>query len=82
LGGAGRATANLLGSTAEAAAPPKRWDREADVVCVGYGGAGAVTAITAADLGASVIIIEKLPADLSNEIRHTPNTRCSAAHVV
>ena len=55
---------------------------EADVVCVGYGGAGAVAAITAADLGSSVIVIEKQPADTDTEIRHTPNTRSSGAHVV
>jgi succinate dehydrogenase/fumarate reductase flavoprotein subunit len=34
---------------------------EADVVVVGYGGAGATAGITAHDLGASVIIIEKTP---------------------
>jgi 3-oxosteroid 1-dehydrogenase len=82
LGGAGLATAAMHGGNAETAALPAHWDMEVDVVCVGYGGAGAVTAITAADLGASVIILEKQPADLPNEIRHTPNTRCSAAHVV
>ena len=35
------------------------WDREADVVVVGYGGAGAVTAITAHDAGAKVLVLEK-----------------------
>jgi succinate dehydrogenase/fumarate reductase flavoprotein subunit len=33
--------------------------READVIVVGYGGAGAVAAITAHDLGAQVVILEK-----------------------
>ncbi len=33
--------------------------READVIVVGYGGAGAVAAITAHDLGAEVVILEK-----------------------
>jgi succinate dehydrogenase/fumarate reductase flavoprotein subunit len=39
---------------------PIRWDMEADVVCVGYGGAGAVAAIEAHDAGASVLILEKM----------------------
>ena len=37
------------------------WDREADVVVVGYGFAGAVSAITAHDAGAEVLLIEKMP---------------------
>jgi len=40
---------------------PKKWNKEADVVCVGYGGAGAVSAISAHDAGAKVIILEKMP---------------------
>ena len=40
---------------------PTMWDREADVVIVGYGGAGAAAAITAHDLGAKVLILEKAP---------------------
>ncbi|MDR2957234.1 MAG: FAD-dependent oxidoreductase [Coriobacteriales bacterium] len=36
------------------------WDKEVDVVVVGYGGAGSVTAITAHDNGAEVLVIEKL----------------------
>jgi succinate dehydrogenase/fumarate reductase flavoprotein subunit len=40
---------------------PDKWDLEADVVVVGYGGAGATAAIQAADAGAQVIIIEKAP---------------------
>ena len=35
------------------------WTEEADVVVVGYGGAGAVTAIAAHDAGAEVLILEK-----------------------
>ncbi|OUN00013.1 MAG: fumarate reductase [Paenibacillaceae bacterium ZCTH02-B3] len=45
---------------------------EADVVVVGFGGAGACAAIEAHDAGAEVIILEKQPED-----RHYPNTRMS-----
>jgi glycine/D-amino acid oxidase-like deaminating enzyme len=41
---------------------PQDWDAEADVVIVGYGGAGAVSAISAADAGARVVVLEKNPA--------------------
>ena len=37
------------------------WDAEYDVVVVGFGGAGAVTSITAADEGAKVLLLEKAP---------------------
>ena len=40
---------------------PAKWDYEADVVVVGYGGAGACAAITAHDAGGKVIIMEKAP---------------------
>jgi len=50
---------------------------EADLVVVGFGGAGAATAIAAADHGASVIILEKQPAD-----RHTPSTSMSGGIVM
>jgi succinate dehydrogenase/fumarate reductase flavoprotein subunit len=40
---------------------PTNWSQTADVVVVGYGGAGAVTAITAYDAGANVLILEKTP---------------------
>jgi len=48
------------------------WQKEADVVVVGYGGAGAITAITAKDAGAGVIILEK-----QSPNHHTPNTMMS-----
>jgi succinate dehydrogenase/fumarate reductase flavoprotein subunit len=38
----------------------ENWDKEADVVVVGYGGAGASAAITAHDAGAKVLILEKM----------------------
>jgi 3-oxosteroid 1-dehydrogenase len=64
------------------ASMPATWDHEADLVCIGYGGAGAVTAITAADLGANVLIIEKHPPDLPGEIRHTPSARmCDSIYI-
>ncbi len=37
------------------------WDAEYDVVVVGWGGAGSVTAITSADAGAKVLLTEKAP---------------------
>ncbi|MBI4331967.1 MAG: FAD-binding protein, partial [Chloroflexi bacterium] len=51
------------------------WTEEAEVVVVGYGGAGAVAAIAAHDAGAKVLIVEKQPRDSPTETRHTPNTR-------
>lgn len=40
---------------------PDTWHRQADVVVVGYGAAGAATAITAHDAGARVLMLEKAP---------------------
>ena len=48
--------------------------RETDVAVVGYGGAGATAAITAADLGAKVLIVEKA-------VSGGGNTRLSAGSV-
>jgi succinate dehydrogenase/fumarate reductase flavoprotein subunit len=39
----------------------REWDYEADVLVLGYGGAGACAAIAARDGGAEVIILEKAP---------------------
>src|SRR5262245_26790019 len=38
-----------------------KWDKEVDVIVVGYGAAGGVSAITAHDAGAKVLLIEKMP---------------------
>ena len=40
---------------------PEHWDKEADVVVVGFGAAGAAAAITAHELGAKVLLLEKAP---------------------
>lgn len=73
----------LTGAAAVAAAPalannpsetnlPKTWDATGDVVVVGFGGAGATTAIVAAQNGANVIVLEKNPQN-----HHLSNTRMS-----
>jgi succinate dehydrogenase/fumarate reductase flavoprotein subunit len=55
---------------AEACAPcptpwlPEKWDKEADVVVVGYGAAGACAAAEASDAGAEVLLLEKMPKGL------------------
>jgi succinate dehydrogenase/fumarate reductase flavoprotein subunit len=63
--GAGAVAVAGLGATGAKAIPqsavPGKWDAEADVVVVGYGGAGAATAITAHDAGAKVLLLEKAP---------------------
>jgi len=66
-------TGKVSATNARAPWLPERWDREADVVVVGFGGAGAATAITACDLGASVLMLEKAP-----EAEAGGNTRVSA----
>ncbi|MDO8670481.1 MAG: FAD-binding protein, partial [Dehalococcoidia bacterium] len=48
------------------------WWLTTDVVVVGLGGAGAVAAITAHDLGAQVVVLEKQPKD-----SHQTNTSLS-----
>ena len=40
---------------------PHHWDAEADVVVVGFGAAGMAASVTAHDLGAEVILLEKAP---------------------
>lgn len=56
---AGVATATLP-ETANAEGVPTKWNKEVDVVIVGTGHAGLAAAITAADAGAKVVILEKL----------------------
>lgn len=57
---------------------PLHWDAQADVVVVGYGGAGAAAAITAHDAGGSVLLLEKQAADTPTVTRHAPNVRMAA----
>ncbi|MDY4163240.1 MAG: FAD-dependent oxidoreductase [Sutterella sp.] len=75
-GALGGAVAGMTVPSAFAAqattALPKKWDLTADVVVLGYGGAGATTAIVAAQNGAKVIVLEKNPQDA-----HISNTRMS-----
>lgn len=54
------------------------WDDEAEVVVVGYGGAGAISAITAHDIGTKVFILERQSKDTATRTRHTPATLLSA----
>ena len=44
-----------------AAMPPKKWDKEADIVVIGAGGAGIMAAIQAQSAGAKVLVYEKAP---------------------
>ena len=47
-------------ASAQSAAPDDiAWDKEADVVVIGFGGAGAASAISAHDAGAEVLVLEK-----------------------
>lgn len=48
-----------LGGAGSASGVPTKWDKEADVVIVGAGGAGIVAAIEARTAGSSVIVLEK-----------------------
>ncbi|MFC1989218.1 FAD-dependent oxidoreductase, partial [Chloroflexota bacterium] len=53
------------------------WDSVADVVVVGYGCAGAVTAIAAREEGADVLVIEKQP-----ENSHCTSSAMSGGHLL
>ncbi|HEY0318411.1 MAG TPA: FAD-binding protein [Solirubrobacterales bacterium] len=53
------------------------FDLEADLVAVGFGAAGAATALTAARRGGEALILEKQGSD-----SHTPNTRMSGGVIM
>jgi succinate dehydrogenase/fumarate reductase flavoprotein subunit len=61
---------------------PEAWDEEADVVVIGYGGAGAVTAITAHDAGADILILEKTPGGLMPDRLGTGGSTTMAGGVI
>ena len=63
IGAGAAAISSLSSSEAKAISPNQvpKWDYEADVVILGTGFAGQVSAITAHDAGASVLMIEKAP---------------------
>ncbi len=52
-------------SKAQPVPVPSSWTESAEVVVVGYGGAGAVTALTAYNAGSDVMILEKTPSQAS-----------------
>lgn len=62
VGAGALAIAGLGHGISFSATPPKKWDKETDVVVIGYGAAGAAAAIAAHDAGAKVMILEKSPA--------------------
>ena len=64
LNTATQTTTQTMTSTAQPWLPAK-WDQTADVVVVGFGGAGAVSAIQAHNSGANVLILEKMTQDLA-----------------
>lgn len=77
---AGAAAISMAGASASAYATEEStesevWDREAEIVVCGYGGAGSIAAIAAYDNGADVLVIEKEPADTEDTINHTPSIR-------
>jgi len=63
-------SSGITGAAEAKSATPKKWTVEADVVILGFGGAGACAAIEAHDAGANVLILEKQP-----EKTHYSNTR-------
>lgn len=58
---AGGAALTAMGAQRVSASSPRKWDREADIVCVGSGSAGLTAAVIAATLGNRVIVLEKGP---------------------
>lgn len=61
LGGCTPQTSSAAETSDEAFERSIAWDAEYDVIVVGFGGAGANSAIAAADEGAKVLLLEKAP---------------------
>ena len=64
-GGAGMTAAagtRALAQTADGRTPPSHWDTTVDVIVIGSGFAGCAAAAAAAEAGASVAVLEKMPA--------------------
>ena len=81
------ATAAAGGVVSQASAKPQadlpaKWDREADVVILGYGGAGASAVITAKDAGADVVIFEKTAQAAGADLWHMNALSCPLGLVV
>jgi succinate dehydrogenase/fumarate reductase flavoprotein subunit len=57
---AGDVAGSWIPAPAMAAGLPAKWNKEVDVVVMGTGHAGLAAAITAADAGAKVVILEKM----------------------
>lgn len=55
------ATRPVSSFASEAASEDTSWDKEADIVVVGFGSAGSAAAMDAANAGCSVIVLEKMP---------------------
>ena len=79
-GALGVAVTGLAGcgtQTSAPASPQEAWDAEYDVVVMGFGGAGGSAAISAAELGAKVLVLEKAPSGWAGG-----NTRVSGQQVL
>jgi len=63
MASAGTVGLHLTSGHAEGALrkPPKKWDRQTDVVILGAGGAGLFAAIEACNAGSEVLVLEKMP---------------------
>ena len=62
---------SLTGAVAE------EWDAAYDVVVIGFGGAGASAAIEAADAGAKVLVLEKMPMVGGNSLKASGGMNCA-----